>query len=69
MLLYHINVGYPLLCEDSEILIPTRKVTPRDAAAAANTARWNRMEAPKDNEPEEVFLHEMAADEEGPAGK
>ncbi len=65
MLLYHINVGYPLLCEDSEILIPTRKVTPRDAAAAANAARWNRMEAPKDNEPEEVFLHEMAADEEG----
>ena len=65
MLLYHINVGYPLLCEDSEILIPTRKVTPRDDAAAVNTAYWNRMEPPKDNEPEYVFLHEMAADPEG----
>lgn len=65
MLLYHINVGYPLLCEDSEILIPTRKVTPRDKAASSNAAAFNRMEAPKDNEPEYVFLHEMEADQEG----
>ncbi len=65
MLLYHINAGYPLLCEDSEILIPTRKATPRDEAAAANVMHWNRMEPPKDNEPEYVFLHEMAADPEG----
>lgn len=65
MLLYHINVGYPLLCEDSEILIPARKVIPRDETAAMNITKWNRMEAPKDNEPEYVFLHEMAADREG----
>ncbi len=65
MLLYHMNVGYPLLCEDSEIIIPTRKVTPRDDIAAANAANWNVMEAPKDNEPEAVFLHEMAADSKG----
>lgn len=65
MLLYHINVGYPLLCEDSEILIPTKKVTPRDEAAAVNAADWNRMGTPKDNEPEAVFLHEMAADSDG----
>lgn len=65
MLLYHMNVGYPLLCEDSEIVIPTRKVTPRDETAAMNVMGWNKMEAPKDNEPEYVFLHEMAADKEG----
>lgn len=65
MLLYHINVGYPLLCEDSEIVIPTKRVTPRDEAAASNAEYWNRMEAPKDNEPEYVFLHDMAADQEG----
>ena len=65
MLLYHMNVGYPLLCEDSEIVIPTRKVTPRDETAAMNVTGWNKMEAPKDNEPEYVFLHEMAADKEG----
>ena len=64
-LLYHINVGYPLLCEDSEILIPSKKVIPRDETAAENVAYWNRMEAPRDHEPEYVFLHEMAADQEG----
>lgn len=65
MLLYHINVGYPFLCEDSEIIIPTRKVIPRDEAAASNMNNWNRMESPKDGEPEYVFLHEMEADQEG----
>ena len=65
MLLYHINAGYPLLCEDSEIIIPTREVIPRDGAAETNVSKWNIMEAPKDNEPEYVFLHEMASDQEG----
>lgn len=65
MLLYHINVGYPLLCEDSEILIPSKKAVPRDEAAKAGLTHWNQMEAPKDEEPEAVFLHEMAADCEG----
>ena len=65
MLLYHMNVGYPFLCEDSEIIIPTRKVTPRDETAAAHIENWNKMEPPKDNEPESVFLHDMAADQEG----
>lgn len=65
MLLYHINAGYPLLCEDSEIVIPTKRVIPRDETAALHAGNWNRMELPKDNEPEYVYLHEMAADPEG----
>lgn len=65
MLLYHMNVGYPLLCGDSEIIIPSKKVVARDETAASHLADWNKMEAPKDNEPEYVFLHEMAADQEG----
>lgn len=65
MLLYHMNVGYPFLCQDSEIMIPSRKVTPRDETSAMNIVRWDKMEAPKDNEPEYVFLHDMAADQEG----
>lgn len=65
MLLYHFNVGYPLLDEGTKIVLPTRKVTPRDEAAAAHAEQYACMEAPKDNEPEYVFLHELAADEEG----
>ena len=65
MLLYHFNVGYPLLDEGARIVLPTRKVTPRDEAAAPHTDSYHIMEAPIDNEPEYVFLHDLAADEEG----
>lgn len=65
MLLYHCNVGYPLLDEDARILIPTRKVIPRDEHAALHIDSYDRMEPPVDGEPESVFLHQLAADQEG----
>ncbi|MDE7244891.1 MAG: aldose 1-epimerase family protein [Oscillospiraceae bacterium] len=60
MLLYHINLGYPFLDEDVELLAPTRSVTPRDRETAGHEDRWNRMDAPRDNEPEYVFIHDLA---------
>lgn len=63
MLLYHINMGYPFLDESVELFIPTRKVTPRDEAARGHEDRYDRMEAPKDNEPEYVFLHDLKTEE------
>ena len=65
LLLYHINIGYPLLDEGTEVLLPTRSVTPRDEASKGHEVRWNVMDAPKDNEPEYVFIHEPVADENG----
>ena len=62
---YHINAGYPLLDEEAEILIPARKTTPRDADAKRQMENWSTMEAPVDNEPEAVFLHELYAEENG----
>lgn len=63
MLLYHINMGYPFLDENTELWIPTRKVTPRDAEAQGHEDLYDRMEAPKDNEPEYVFIHDLKTDE------
>ncbi len=65
MLLYHINIGYPLLDEGTELFLPTRSVTARDGASEGHEDCWNVMDAPKDNEPEYVFLHEPAADGDG----
>ncbi|MBQ3481492.1 MAG: aldose 1-epimerase family protein [Oscillospiraceae bacterium] len=65
MLLYHINIGYPLLDEGTRLFVPTGKVTPREEFSAPHAARWNVMDAPKDNEPEYVFIHEPIPDEEG----
>ncbi|NCC42253.1 MAG: DUF4432 family protein [Clostridia bacterium] len=65
MLLYHCNIGWPLLDEDCEIILPTREVIARDEAAKDHVGEYDHMEAPSDNEPEYVFLHRLAADEEG----
>lgn len=65
MLLYHINIGYPLLDEGTRLVLPTADVKPRDEISAPHTGRWNVMDAPLDNEPEYVFLHSLIPDEEG----
>lgn len=65
MLLYHFNIGYPLLDEGAEILIPSKRVIPRDEAAGMGIASWDRMEAPVDGAKEQVFLHELETDAEG----
>ena len=65
LLLYHINIGYPLLDEGTELLLPTRSVAPRDETSAGHETRWNVMDAPKDNEPEYVFIHEPAPAPDG----
>lgn len=47
MLLYHINAGYPLLSEKSRIILPTRKVRPRDELRPPIhriTTGWSRRE-------------------------
>ena len=65
MLLYHINIGYPLLDEGTKLFLPTRRVLPRDDISAPHCGRWNIMDAPRDNEPEYVFLHEPVPDDSG----
>ena len=57
-LLYHCNIGYPLLDAGAEIVVPSETTVPRDADAAKGLENWNTMPAPIDNEPEQVFYHE-----------
>lgn len=65
MLLYHINMGYPFLDEGVRLYIPTRSVKARDEASAGHEGEYDRMDAPKENEPEYVFIHEPVQNEEG----
>ena len=65
MLLYHINLGWPFLDENLRLYIPTRKVTPRDAEAQGHEGEYDRMDPPKDNEPEYVFIHDLKSNENG----
>ncbi|MBQ7578116.1 MAG: aldose 1-epimerase family protein [Synergistaceae bacterium] len=65
MLLYHINLGWPFLDENTKFYIPTSHITPRDKEADGHESKYNVMEAPKNNEPEYVFFHEIKSDSNG----
>ena len=65
MLLYHINLGWPFLDENTRLYIPTKSVTARDADAEGHEAEYDRMDPPKDNEPEYVFIHDLKTDAGG----
>ena len=65
MLLYHCNLGYPLLQEGCRVLLPTTRVAPRDAVAREHLERWSVMDPPKENEEEYVFIHDLAENDKG----
>lgn len=65
MLLYHINIGWPFLDAGTKLYIPTSKITARDDNAKGHEAEYDVMEAPKDNEPEYVFIHELKPTPDG----
>ncbi len=68
MLLYHLNFGWPLVSEDTEIVYaPASPVVPRDAAAEAGLDRWMHLDAPTPNYAEQCFYHDPAADSDGNA--
>jgi hypothetical protein len=65
MLLYHVNFGFPLLAEGTQLIAPSRSVTPRDEIAAPGLDVHTRYEAPIDGYQEQCFYHDMAADAQG----
>ena len=58
-ILYHMNMGYPLLDEDSVIEIPSVKVTPRNDRAAKEIARWMHMQKPTAGYEECCYYHKF----------
>jgi hypothetical protein len=65
MLLFHFNLGYPLLDRDSSLLTATRKLTPRDQTAVKGKDSYNHCQSPSAGFAEQVFYHDLASDESG----
>ncbi len=65
MLLYHINTGFPLLDDTSELILPSTEAAPRDAEAEEGKERWAEMHAPVTGYAEKVYFHTMQADSDG----
>ena len=65
-ILYHMNMGYPLLDEDSVIEIPAAEVVARDDHAANDIQNWMHMQKPTAGYQERCYYHKFA-DENGKA--
>lgn len=65
MILYHFNMGYPLLDEAAVFMSPSRTVVPRDAEAAKGADNWTEMQPPTPAYAEQVFYHDLRTDAEG----
>lgn len=67
MLLYHVNAGFPVVDEGSELLVAATGVEPRGAHSVDG---YTRVAAPRQGFVEEVFEHELGGEADGkvPAG-
>ena len=58
-LLYHCNMGYPLLSENAKVTIPSSEVVPRNAHAAEGIESCLAMEAPQNGYEEKCYYHTL----------
>lgn len=59
LLLYHFNIGYPLLSEKARYSIPSVKVLARDEYAHKYINEWNKIESPQNDFQEMCYYHEL----------
>ena len=65
MLLYHINIGYPLLNAGARLVSNTLGIEPADELAAADVDRAFVFEEPTAGTAERCFAHDMKTDADG----
>jgi Domain of unknown function (DUF4432) len=66
-ILYHMNLGYPLLYENSELIIDPAETQPRDKTAASGLNEFKKFLKPQAGFQEQVFYHTMKSDSAGKA--
>jgi len=65
MILYHINIGFPVVDAGSRLLIAGDKVTARDAEAEKGILEYDAFPKPQPGYEEQVFYHEVKSDDKG----
>lgn len=65
MILYHINLGFPLVDEDSELIAPACEDRPRDDEAADGAELARGFQPPTAGYKEKVYYRDVPADKEG----
>jgi len=67
MILYHFNLGFPLVSEDTRLHLEAEKTIPRDEDAEPGIKDWMRFQSPTPGYSEQVFCHTPVADGDGKA--
>lgn len=57
MILYHVNVGYPLLSEKARVEIPSVSVSPRNDHSAKDLDTWSKILPPTPGFEEQCYYH------------
>jgi len=65
MILYHCNLGFPVVAPGAELLVEGEWVRPRDAAAEAGLSEHARFGSPVAGYAEQVFFHKPKPDADG----
>jgi hypothetical protein len=65
MILYHINIGYPVIDENAELIEGKADVIPRDEEAKNGFKEFNRFSEPVKDYKEKVYYHDIESDSEG----
>jgi galactose mutarotase-like enzyme len=65
MMLYHINLGFPLLDASCRLEAPAHNVRPRDKVAEPGIGEWMQFQEPATGYKEQAFIHNLPADAEG----
>lgn len=62
MILYHFNIGYPVLSPKSEVYIPSLEAIPRNAHSATDVQNWMFLENPSPQYEEMCYYHTLKRD-------
>jgi hypothetical protein len=59
MILYHMNIGYPLLSENAKLYIPSSKITARNTHAQNDIKSWDKIIEPQVHFEEQCYFHKF----------
>lgn len=63
-MLYHVNFGFPLLDAGARVILPAKRVVPRDLRAASGISTWDSYSADSPGFAEQVYFLELFSDAE-----
>ncbi|MFC1692084.1 aldose 1-epimerase family protein [Candidatus Latescibacterota bacterium] len=65
MMLYHVNIGWPVVSEYSRLVIPSAQTLPFDDNARSEPDQWSTFLPPQKDYKERVYLHDLKTTQNG----